>query len=87
MINKFMVVGKVQIISRANPDYPGFYVEPIGEEGNLIPFNFRKNQDLVQAAIFNQLKNGMTVGVNGKIDMTLSGIKLRVEKITIISKN
>lgn len=87
MINKFMIVGKVQIIGRDNPDYPGFYVEPIGEESNLIPISLRKNQDLVQSAIFDQLKNGMTVGVNGKIDMTLSGIKLRVEKITIISKN
>lgn len=87
MLNKFMVVGKVQIIGRNNPDYPGFYVAPIGEESNLIPISLRKNQDLVQAAIFDQLKNGMTVGVNGKIDMTLSGIKLRVEKITIISKN
>lgn len=87
MINKFMVVGKVQTISPANPDYPGFYIAPIGEESNLIPISLRKNQDLVQTAIFDQLRNGMTVGVNGKIDMTLSGIKLRVEKITIISKN
>ena len=87
MLNKFMVVGKVQIIGRDNPDYPGFYVAPIGEESNLIPISLRKNQDLVQTAIFEQLKNGMTVGVNGKIDMTLSGIKLRVEKITIISNN
>lgn len=87
MLNKFMIVGKVQIISRGNPDYPGFYIAPIGEESNLIPISLRKNQDLVQAAIFDQLKNGMTVGANGKIDMTLSGVKLRAEKITIISKN
>lgn len=87
MINKFMIVGKVQIISKDNPDYPGFYVTPIGEESNLIPISLRKNQDLVQSAIFDQLKNGMVVGVNGKIDATMCGIKLRLEKITIISKN
>ena len=87
MLNKFMIVGKVQTISRANPDYPGFYITALDGEEKVIPISLRKNQDLVQLSILDQLENGMTVGVNGVIDMTMAGIKLRAEQITIISRN
>lgn len=88
MLNKFVIVGKVQTISKDNPDFPGFYVNPLGED-KLIPVSLRREDkliDQVMAAQLNQLSNGMLVGVTGKVDMTLTGIKLRVEKITIISK-
>lgn len=87
MINKFVLVGKVSVLSKDNPDYPGFYITALDEEEKLIPVSLRKNQDLVQLATLDQLKNGMTVGVNGVIDVTMAGIKLRAEQITIISKN
>lgn len=88
MLNKFVIVGKVQTISKDNPDFPGFYVNPLGED-KLIPVSLRREDkliDQVMAAQLNQLSNGMLVGVTGKVDMTLTGIKLRVDKITIISK-
>lgn len=88
MTNKFVIVGKVQTISKDNPDYSGFYVNPLGED-KLIPVSLRREDELVDqimAAQLKQLSNGMTVGVAGKVDMTMAGIKLRVEKITIISK-
>jgi len=88
MLNKFVIVGKVQTISKDNPDFPGFYVNPLGED-KLIPVSLRREDkliDQVMAAQLNQLSNGMLVGVTGKVDMTMTGIKLRVEKITIISK-
>lgn len=88
MLNKFVIVGKVQTISKDNPDFPGFYVNPLGED-KLIPVSLRREDKLIDqviAAQLNQLSNGMLVGVTGKVDMTLTGIKLRVEKITIISK-
>lgn len=86
MINKFVLVGKVSVLSKDNPDYPGFYITA-DEEEKVIPVSLRKNQDLVQLATLDQLSNGMIVGVNGVIDVTMSGIKLRAEQITIISKN
>lgn len=88
MTNKFVIVGKVQTISKDNPDYPGFYVNPLGED-KLIPVSLRREDkltDQVMVAQLNQLSNGMLVGVTGKVDMTMTGIKLRVEKIVIISK-
>lgn len=88
MTNKFVIVGKVQTISKDNPDYPGFYVNPLGED-KLIPVSLRRDEeylDQIMAAQLKQLTNGMTVGVSGKVDMTMAGIKLRVEKIAIISK-
>lgn len=87
MINKFMLVGKVSVLSNDNPDYPGFYITVLDEEEKVIPVSLRKNQDLVQSTILDQLSNGMIVGVNGVIDVTMAGIKLRAERITIISKN
>jgi hypothetical protein len=88
MVNKFVVVGKVSVISKDNPDYPGFYITPLGED-KLIPVSLRRDEeylDQIMAAQLKQLNNGMTVGVAGKVDMTIAGIKLRAEKITIISK-
>lgn len=88
MTNKFVIVGKVQTISKDNPDFPGFYVNPLGED-KLIPVSLRREDkltDQIMVAQLNQLSNGMLVGVSGKVDMTLTGIKLRVEKIVIISK-
>lgn len=88
MTNKFVIVGKVQVISKDNPDYPGFYIAPFGES-KLIPVSLRREDELldqIMIAQVKQLSNGMTVGVAGKIDMTMAGIKLRAEKITIISK-
>lgn len=88
MTNKFVIVGKVQTISKDNPDYPGFYVSPLGED-KLIPVSLRREDELldqIMVAQLKQLSNGMTVGVAGKVDMTMAGIKLRAEKITIISK-
>lgn len=87
MINKFVLVGKVSVLSKDNPDYPGFYITALDGEEKVIPISLRKNQDLVQLSILDQLENGMTVGVNGVIDMTMAGIKLRAEQITIISRN
>lgn len=89
MINKFMVVGKVNVISKDNPDFPGFYITPIGED-ILIPVSLRRADvyvDQILAAQLKQLSNEMTVGVVGKVDMAMAGIKLCAEKITIISKN
>ena len=88
MVNKFVIVGKVSVISKDNPDYPGFYITPLGED-KLIPVSLRRDEeylDQIMAAQLKQLSNGMAVGVSGKIDMTMAGIKLRAEKITIISK-
>lgn len=88
MVNKFVLVGKVSVISKDNPDYPGFYITPLGED-KLIPVSLRRDEeylDQIMAAQLKQLSNGMAVGVSGKIDMTMAGIKLRAEKITIISK-
>lgn len=88
MTNKFVIVGKVQTISKDNPDFPGFYVNPLGED-KLIPVSLRREDELldqIMIAQVKQLSNGMTVGVTGKVDMTMAGIKLRAEKITIISK-
>lgn len=88
MTNKFVIVGKVNVISKDNPDYPGFSLTPLGED-ILIPVSLRRADvylDQIMAAQLKQLSNGMTVGVAGKIDMTMAGIKLRAEKITIISK-
>ena len=88
MVNKFVVVGKVSVISKDNPDYPGFYITPLGED-KLIPVSLRRDEeylDQIMAAQLKQLSNGMAVGVSGKIDMTMAGIKLRAEKITVISK-
>ena len=88
MVNKFVLVGKVSVISKDNPDYPGFYITPLGED-KLIPVSLRRDEeylDQIMAAQLKQLSNGMAVGVSGKIDMTMAGIKLHAEKITIISK-
>lgn len=88
MTNKFVIVGKVNVISKDNPDYPGFSLTPLGED-ILIPVSLRRADvylDQIMAAQLKQLSNGMIVGVAGKIDMTMAGIKLRAEKITIISK-
>lgn len=88
MVNKFVIVGKVSVISKDNPDYPGFYITPLGED-KLIPVSLRRDEeylDQIMAAQLKQLNNGMAVGVAGKVDMTMAGIKLRAEKITIISK-
>lgn len=88
MLNKFVLVGKVSVISKDNPDYPGFYITPLGED-KLIPVSLRRDEeylDQIMAAQLKQLSNGMAVGVSGKIDMTMAGIKLHAEKITIISK-
>lgn len=88
MTNKFVIVGKVQTISKDNPDYPGFYINPLGED-KVIPVSLRRDEeylDQIMAAQLKQLSNGMLVGVTGKVDMTMSGIKLHAEKITIISK-
>lgn len=88
MVNKFVLVGKVSVISKDNPDYPGFYITPLGEE-KIIPVSLRRDDELldqIQIAQLKQLANGMTVGVSGKIDCTMAGIKLRAEKITIITK-
>lgn len=88
MVNKFVIVGKVSVISKDNPDYPGFYITPLGED-KLIPVSLRRDEeylDQIMAAQLKQLSNGMAVGVSGKIDMTMAEIKLRAEKITIISK-
>lgn len=88
MVNKFVLVGKVSVISKDNPDYPGFYITPLGED-KLIPVSLRRDEeylDQIMAAQLKQLNNGMTVGVSGKVDITMAGIKLRAEKITIISK-
>ncbi len=88
MTNKFVIVGKVQTISKDNPDYPGFYVNPLGED-KLIPISLRREDELldqIMVAQLKQLSNGMTVGVTGKVDMTMAGVKLRAEKIVIISK-
>lgn len=88
MTNKFVIVGKVNVISKDNPDYPGFSLTPLGED-ILIPVSLRRADvylDQIMAAQLKQLSNGMIVGVAGKIDMAMAGIKLRAEKITIISK-
>lgn len=88
MTNKFVIVGKVNVISKDNPDYPGFSLTPLGED-ILIPVSLRRADvylDQIMAAQLKQLSNGMIVGVTGKVDMAMAGIKLRAEKITIISK-
>ena len=88
MTNKFVIVGKVRVISD-NPDYPGLSIIPLGEDV-LIPISLRRADSYLDQTMFAQLKqlnDGMTVGVSGKIDVTMVGIKLRAEKIVIISKN
>lgn len=88
MTNKFVIVGKVQVISKDNPDFPGFSVIPLGDD-TLIPISLRRADlyvDQIMVAQLKQLTNGMTVGVSGKVEMTMAGIKLRAEKIVIISK-
>lgn len=89
MTNKFILVGKVSVLSKDNPDYPGFYITPLYEEEKVIPINLRINKvlDYDNINMLEQLQNGMVIGVNGKIDANIFGIKLRAEKITIISKN
>ena len=44
MVNKFVIVGKVQVISKDNPDYPGFYINPLGED-KLIPVSLRRDEE------------------------------------------
>ncbi len=90
MTNKFVIVGKVQVISKDNPDYPGFYIKPIGEEA-LIPISLHREEDADQIlkAQINLLKNNMLVGVSGTIGMTPLNefrVKLYADRITIITK-
>lgn len=91
MINKFVILGKVQLISKDNPDYPGFYIQPTGED-NLIPISFHRdeNVDYVLKEQVKQLNNNSLVCVSGNIKMTPLNqyrIKLYADKLTIISKN
>ena len=84
MLNNFTTVGKVSVISQENSDYPGFYVELYTEESTLIPISL--NKDTYLESLLDQLKNGMVVCVNGKIQMKSEEIKLVAEKVAIISK-
>ena len=90
MTNKFVIVGKVQVISKDNPDYPGFYIKPVGEE-TLIPISLHRDEDADQIlkAQINLLQNNNLVGVSGKIGMgnlNSSKVKLYADRITIITK-
>ncbi len=88
MLNNFTIVGKVSVISEKNSDYPGFYIEPHTETGELIPISINKDTYLI--SVLEQLKNGMLVCVNGKIKMCTEDvkvvIKLVADKVAIINK-
>ncbi len=91
MLNKFILVGKVQLIGKDNPDYPGFYLQPTDED-SLIPISFHRgeNADYVLKEQVKQLSNNSIVCVSGNIRMTPYNqyrIKLYADKLTIISKN
>ena len=87
MVNKFVLVGKVSVISKDNPDYPGFYIKPIGKN-HLIPVSLHKDDeaDQILKAQINMLANGSTVGVSGSIEIEYGEIKLYMDKLSIISK-
>ncbi len=87
MVNKFVLVGKVHVISKDNPDYPGFYIQPQGKN-HLVPVSLHKDDeaDQVLKAQIKMLANGAIVGVSGEIEMEYGEIKLYMGKVVIISK-
>lgn len=86
MTNKFVIVGKVSVISKDNPDYPGFYIQPQGKN-HLVPVSLHKDEDADQVlkAQLNRLQNNMVVGASGEIEVEYGEIKLYMNKLVIIS--
>lgn len=82
MFNQFHLIGRVNVLSKDNPDYPGIYLEVL-ETKELVPVSFttevlKKHLDL--------LANGDVVGIKGRISMKDSQVVLIAERVTVVSR-
>ena len=83
MINEFHLVGKVNVLSKDNPDYPGIYLELFEETNELVPISF--STEVLQRHL-NVLSNGDVVGIKGRVSMKDTEVILIAERLTIISR-
>lgn len=82
MFNQFHLIGRVNVLAKDNPDYPGIYLEVL-ETKDLVPVSFttevlKKHLDL--------LSNGDVVGIKGRVSMKDTEVLLIAERVTIVSK-
>ena len=82
MINQFHLIGRVNVLSKDNPDYPGIYVELL-ETKELVPISFSTE---VMKHHLNVLSNGDVVGIKGRVSMKDTEIILVAERVTLISR-
>lgn len=81
MINRFHLIGKVNVLSKDNPDYPGIYVELL-ETKEFVPVSF--STEVMQHHL-KVLSNGDVVGINGRISMKDTDIILIAERVILVS--
>jgi RNase P/RNase MRP subunit p29 len=83
MINQFHLIGRVNVLSKDNPDYPGIYLELFEETKELVPISF--SNEVLQRHL-NVLSNGDVVGIKGRVSMKDSQVVLIAERVTVISR-
>ena len=81
MLNKFHLIGRVNVLAKDNPDYPGFYLELL-ETKELVPISV---SDSVESQL-SFLQNNDVVGVNGKITIKDTEVILLAERFVIVSR-
>lgn len=81
MINQFHLIGRVNVLSKDNPDYPGFYLELL-ETKELVPISV---SDSLESQL-SFLQNNDVVGVNGKITIKDTEVILLAERFVIVSR-
>lgn len=82
MINQFHLIGRVNVLSKDNPDYPGIYVELL-ETKELVPVSFSTE---VMHHHLKVLSNGDVVGIKGIVSMKDTEVLLVAERVTLISR-
>lgn len=82
MFNQFHLIGRVNILSKDNPDYPGIYLEVL-ETKDLVPVSFTTE---VLKKHLNLLSNGDVVGIKGRVSMKDTEVVLIAERVTVVSR-
>lgn len=82
MINQFNLLGRVNVLSKDNPDYPGIYLELLDTK-ELVPISFNPE---VMHSYLKELSNGDVIGIKGRVSMKDTQVILITERITLVSR-
>jgi hypothetical protein len=81
MFNQFHLMGRINVLSKDNQDYPGFYLEVL-ETKELVPISV---PDSLESQL-SFLQNNDVVGVKGKITIKDTEVILLAERFVLCSR-